>query len=574
MPPPYRSIMVNDFSGGWVTVTGALALASNQLADILNLIPLPGRLRFRGGYTNVCALPFTADAAFPFYDSAGAKHYAVWAGGNLYDLASGAAVLVVAGVYTAGSRIGTCTLNGVLYWSCGQPHPVVLQYWDPVTPAFGGVPSAGGAGNVNPPASDFLFTYLNCIFALAPTWGAPGPTVYQPTVMTPSAVNDPTKWPAASAQAVGSNNGGKCVFGMQFGIANTGVSPSRQIIVGRSDLGIYSYQGAPPALVENVLNCPVGCLDADTVQYAPMSGLFGSVYFLGTDGQVWQLNGINAAPAANNISDIMINAVAAALKTNPLQRFSSGYNEEWQYYWVDVAGIQYAFRWTTNAWTKFTGWPSGPTFQTTGTAGAPAYYVAGRGTNPKFSQVALDDTADNGVMPVCYATTASLHGGDIRLNKDFQWVTIGTYDTGALYAVSGRSSKRIDGSYMQSQESMLQAPGKATKVAGQFVLGTSVLGGTDVLGGTAPALASGQPVIMQTVLACPVNATLFIPAGYTETLKGNSAQITVRYAGGQPTFDLLSIEVQYVPKGYLGGAGAPYNPTAGAPAGFDPLVAP
>ncbi len=570
-----KSLILNDFAGGWVTVNGALSLASNQCSDILNLIPLPGRLRFRGGYQNKALQPFPADHAIPFYDKDHGKHYAIWAGGNLYDAVSGVYVLIAAAVYTPGNRVGACVLDGVLYWSCGKPNPVKLQFWSPSAGTHGPVVNAGGVGYIDPPASNFLFTYLNCIMALAPTWGSPaGPDVFQPTLMVWCDVDRPDKWFGANGQAVGSNDGGELVFGMQFGIANTGVSPSRQIIVGRSDIGIYSYSGAMPNLEENVLNCPVGCRDADTVQYLPMTGLFGSIYFLGTDGQFWQLNGINAAPVSTNITDTIVNAVNNALAANPDLRFNSGYNEEWQYYWCDVNGTQFAFRWQTGAWTKFQGWPSGPTFLTTGFNGAPAYFVASKSeANPYLSQIAIDNVADNGVMPVVYYETAALHAGDQRLMKEWQWATIGVYDTGAKYAVSGKGNKRIDGSYMQSDEMMFTAPGADTIVQGQFILGQSKLGGPDVLG-IGTTATGGEPTIVNGVFRCPVKPDEWMPEGQYETLKSNACKIKVRYAGGSSSFELLTIEVQYVPLGYYRGAGNQYNPTAGAPDGFDPFVGP
>ena len=568
---PYRSIILDDFSGGWVTMTGALALQRNQSPDMLNLIALPGRLRFRGGYQNVCALPDGADGAYPFYDSDNAKHFAVWCGGDLYDLISGTPVLVTASVYTAGSRIGRTDLNGILYWSCGQPNPVYMQYWDPVAATFGAVAASAGMGHIDPPASDYLFIYLNSIMALAPTWQSP--TVYQPNVFAWCGTNDPSDWQAANSQAVGANNGGKVVFGIPFGIANTGIVPGRTFLIGRNDQGIWAYTGAMPTLTESILNCPVGCLAGESVQYIPTSGAFGVVNFLGTDGQIWQVNGVNAVIVSGNILDTISQAVSYALQLNPNQRFYSGYNEEWQYYWVDINGTQYAYRWQTSAWMKFQGWPTGPIFSTIGFTGAPVYYTAGNGASPYLSQIAMDHTFDNGVMPTTYYDTPYLHGGDLRLMKEFPWITIGAYDTGTLYSVKGTGNKRLDGSHMESDESMLQAP-LTTNLDNAFILGSSLLGGPNVLTTTSPVVG-GNPVIMQTVLACPVTETKFIPAGIKETLKANAMKLRIAYAGGtQAAYDILQIQAQFVPKGYMRGAGNQFNPTAGAPDNFDPFTAP
>ncbi|MGH9551398.1 MAG: hypothetical protein ACRD3W_18580, partial [Terriglobales bacterium] len=175
-----RQIFINDFSGGWNTVKGGLSYNLNETPDILNLIPFSTRLQYRGGYLPFCALPATADGAYFFYDSDGAKHFAVWAGGNLYDCVSGTTVLVEAAVYTAGAKVGYTDFAGNLLWtSPGVP----IRKWNPKTGAKGAVVSSGASAT---PSGTFLFIYLNIVFILQPNFGSG----VQKNVMSWAAVDD------------------------------------------------------------------------------------------------------------------------------------------------------------------------------------------------------------------------------------------------------------------------------------------------------------------------------------------------------------------------------------------------
>jgi len=148
-----------DFSGGWVVYTGAMALSGNQSPDMLNVIPFPGKLQYRGGTSVYSALPYAADASYQFYDGNDANHFMVWAHGNLYDCISGTYVLIASGAYTAGARIGHVDLNGILYWST---ETVAIQYWDPVAATHGAVAQTGSS---LVPSSPYLTIYTNSIIA-------------------------------------------------------------------------------------------------------------------------------------------------------------------------------------------------------------------------------------------------------------------------------------------------------------------------------------------------------------------------------------------------------------------------
>lgn len=560
----YSAIKITDFSGGMVTQASPLVLGSNQCAALMNCIHLPGRLIFRGGYDNIAGLPAGADGAWKFYDSNGAKHYAVWSNGNLYDCVSGTATLVESSVYTAGQKIGSLDYNNVLYWSSGQPVPVPLRFWNPAAATHGAVAQTGASP---PPSSDFIFLYTNAIVALAPTWS--GPT-YQPNVFGWSAINDPGNWNTANSQASGPLNGGRLEFGMPFGIAEVGVSPFQNIVIGRNDLGIYAYSGALGSLHEALLNCPVGVKDRATAQYLPTAGQFGTIVFLGTDGQVWSTNGIAANVISGDILPTLQSAYSLAIANNVSQRFYSGYNQAWQYYYVDIAGTQFVYRWPTNSWTMFSGWPSGISFNSTDATGAPGMFIASNAVNNNnLSQVGVMGLADNGTMPPVYYVSPVLHGGDFNKFKDFQWGAIATFDTGAIYNMTAQSIRYGNSTQMVANTVQLTSPQTGASL---FIIGQSLLGGPNVLGLPATSISPGTPVVMQGRFAVPIPASEFMPAGRLETLKGNGCQIKIAYGGGSNVFDLLGVEVLYVPKGYRRGSGAQYNPEDLSNQPFDPFT--
>ncbi len=593
----YEKIQISDYSGGLATAIGALSLASNQFPAALNVIHLPGRLLFRGGYTITASLPGPADAAYYFKDSDGDEHYAVWSDGGLYDCIAGNAVVIEAACYTAGQNIGAVADDGVLYWSTGLPVPVPIRYWNPVAGTFGQL--AGNlipAGSVNPPASDFLILYQGCIVALAPFWGSPLVTDRsQPIVFCWADVNDPTTWIAANSYQVGSNNGGRLEYGRQFGISADGITPTQTLMIFRNDEGVYAYSGALSQLHEQLLNCDVGMKDRQSAQYLPTNGEFGVVIWLGRDGQFWKTNGVNCLPiSAATILPTLSTAYYSALLEDPDTRFPSGYNEQWQYYFCSVGGIQFVYRWPVDSWTLFQGWPVGPTFIAPDENGLPALFAAAHvpflatpfqldsselGSNDVLSdspsqqqvyaltQIARIGFSDLGVMPSVYWASPVLHGGDFNLFKMFHWASITTLDTGVLYNVVGRSVRRSDGSVMVTKTMPLQAP---LSQGAPFILGQSVLGGSDVLSDPLlAALSPGSPVSMQCRLSVPIPVSEWWPAGMNELLQGNAMQLIVSYGGGANAFDLLGSQIDYISRGYRRGSGTFYNPEALTDLPFD-----
>lgn len=566
----YLKILLPDFSGGLDQYIGAISLPLNKSPDMLNVVPFPGRLKYRGGYSQYCPMTATADQAGAFYDNAGIKHFPTWAGGNLVDTVSGAVVNVELGVYTAGEKVGFVILNGVLYWSTKT---VPLRFWNPAAGTSGAVVQTGVSP---PPASPYLFLYTNAIVALGVKYGA---AAYQPTVMGWSHVNDPTNWDASDSQAVGERNGSALEFGIVLGIANTGVPPTRTFIVARSDRGILSYTGALNSLQENALNCPVGCRDGASAQFIPGADGFGDVIFLGTDNQFWKTNGINCVVASLNISPLLTSQAGYALSVNPDARFWSGYNERYVYYFCNIGDFQFVYKWDMDCWTLFSGWTNGPVFQSTDNSGVPALYCASNDSLRKgVNQLGLAGQADGNTPPSIYYSSPYIHAGDPELLKLWHWLALFAYNTGTIYKITARGfSRGNDGTFQQTTEINLQsAPGGAT--GNVFILDVSILDGPGVLVPPGSLAAASAPVMMHGRLVSE-----FVPeedsmlrgiTGLFEELKATAVQVTVAYNGGLLDFDILGLQLRYMNRGYRREGGNEYDAEMGVPNTFDAFCIP
>ena len=576
----YKKLLINDFAGGLNVYKGAFSLAANESPDMLNVVPFTGKIQYRGGEDPYSSLPHGCDQFYAFYDSNGTRRFAVFAGGNLYSGTVTNPTLVASSVYTPASgttpsqRIGVVDVNGVLYWSAASipqlpssPAPVALQFWNPATATHGAVTASGTSAC---PASPVLMLYAGSIVACGVKFGA---SAFQPNVFSWSAVNDPTNWTAANSQEVGSNTGpGSAIeFALQFGIAEVGVSPFRTIMIGRSDIGIYAYSGALGSLTESVVNCPVGCKDGASAVYMPGAGSFGEVIFLGTDSQFWATNGVTAVPVSLPILPILGPAVQTAAIGNPNVRFWAGYNEQLQYYFCDVAGVQYVYKWDLKCWSKFQGWITGPIVNSTDATGVPAMFIASASvSSPYIMQVGIPQADDNGTIPNIYYTTAYLHAGDPDKTKTFQWVAPFVYNTGTGYSVGGTSMPRPDGTFLTAKSLIFPGIASVTNT-NYFILNQSTLNGPDVLGGGSnPVVGAGTPIINHGRLACPMKLQGVL-AGLTasEDLYGGAAQFTVAYNSGTVDFELIALEVRYLDRGYRRDGGSTFNVEGGVPFSFN-----
>ena len=575
----YQRLLLNDFSGGLNTYTGAISLPSNASPDMLNVIPTPGRLRYRGGYNSYSPLTHTADQVCDFYDTAGTHHYVVWENGAIVDVYTGAEVAVTSNGYTAGQRVGCCTISGVLYWST---QTVPLQYWNPVANTHGAVVQTGAT---TPPCSPYLFVYAGSIVAAGVNYVPATPADYQPTVMGWSVPNQPGNWDAASSQAVGPLiQGATLEFAIVLGVANTGVPPTRTIVVGRSDIGIIAYTGALGSLTENAVNCPVGCKDGASAVFCPGSDGFGDDIFLGTDNQFWKSNGINAVVASLDVQNLVQTQASYATAGS---RFFAGYNEEYCYYFCQVNTYQFVYKWDIAKWTVFTGWPSGPLLNTTDSNGLPALFVASNiSTQLGFFQIGLDRKDDNGTPPSVYYKSPWLHAGDPELLKVWHYLALLAYNTGTTYQVTVAGLARSnDGSQMVSAPMLF---GTSGVLGTPFILNYSLLNGPDRLqaGGlsTAPIAPPQTPVLMRGRIACPVVWEQdSMCRGLIEEVSGGSGaiyealnavaiQICVAYYSDEVNFDVLGIQTRFLSRGYRREGGFEYASDMGVTNPNDPFV--
>lgn len=559
----YRTLIINDISGGMNVYKGALSLSSNESPDMLNVLPVPGGLEYRGGWAPYATLVANADACYSFYDASGTKHMVVWRDGDVVDVVSGAEVSVEAGAYTAGERVGVCDLAGILYWATPT---VALRYWD------GAVAAAVAQTGVSPPpASGFLMVYTGAIVAFGVDFTGSN---WQPHVFSWSVVNQPGNWDAVNSQAVGPNNGYGIEFGMAMGVGEIGVPPTRTLVVGRYDQGIFSYTGALGSLQEALINCPTGCVDGASAQYIPGENL-GAIVFLGRDGQVWATDGIRATAISLPLSPLLGTAVMDGLSMMPPARFWSGYNPRKQYYWLDVSGTQYVYKWDMKCWTLFRGWPSGPSMKSTDVAGIEAYFVAAADGNLALAQVALAQVGDNGVAPSIYYTTPDIHGGDPEKLKEFHWIAPFCSATGTTYRVTGASMPTATGMQLTSRDLIFEQSIGAP--AGTFTLDSSLLDGPDLLAGGGATPIIGPPRLTHGRLSCLVTPTGIL-AGMgpqTENLRGGAARFTVAYYSDTVDFQLTALELRYIERGYNRVGGQTYSVQSGilpVPPPFDVYV--
>lgn len=570
--------MLADFGGALNTFVGAMSLPVNCSPDMLNLIPFPGRLKYRGGMTSYCALLESADQAIDFYDFDEDKHFAVFANGNLYDVESGTAVLIAAAIYTAGQKVGVVQLNGVLYFSTWD---LPLQEWDPTGPTIGPVTQVG-PNDMN--GSPYLMLYTNAIVALGVQYDAADP---QPTVMGWSNINDPTSWDAANSQAVGPlSSGAYLSFGVVLGIANVGVPPTRTFVVGRSDEGLVSYTGALGSLQENAINFPVGCSAGESAVFCPGADGFGDIILLGNDGQFWKTNGINAVVVSLDIQNLVQTQFTYAPAGT---RFYAGYNAFNTYYFCNVNGYQFCYKWDIQKWSVFQGWPNGIILNATDLQGIPSLLVASNTPGKLgFFQIGIPNSDDDGVMPSIYYKTAWLNANDPELLKIWRWIALEAANNGTVYKVTGQGTPRPnDGSFMESAPLYFGTTGTQQN---WFVLNVSQLDGPDLLApdtvspGPVPIVPASFPVMMHGLLACN-----FIPeedsylrgimdldeagGGFIkEDLKATAVQFTVAYSSGTKDFDVTMIQPRFIPRGYKREGGWQYDGAMGVPNPYDPFI--
>lgn len=565
-------IRIQDFSGGLNTFDGPLTLASNETPQCQNVLGFPGRLLYNGGYKQESALPTSVvpDNSWEFYDSSNAKHHVIWVNGNMYDTASGSAVTIATGVYTPGQQIGRIDQFGVLYWITPT---VGLQKYDGSTNSA--VTSSGGAGNSGPPAGgSYLASFAGSLICGNPVYSAitnVGAFIY-------SNVNDPRTWLGANINNLGNNQFIEWIVPM--GVSAAGVPPSGGFVIG-TVLNVFFYEGPLNSLTQRLVNCPVGAKEPNSAVYLPANDLLGSVTFLGSDGQIWQTNGITATCVSVKILNLVYNLVQNAVVANPSVRFFGCYNERYQYYLIDMANNQQlAYRWQTNAWFYFAGWPSGCFFDGHDSNGYPVNLVAASNTGvvaPGVYTLGVDNALYGGGAPGVFYSTPYLHGGQPGVMKEYQWVELdflNNYNTYTLQGSTLPNSANVSQSsnlYTFALPAVAQAQAVGSALWGVAIWGAALWGGSG-----SPYLAGPCTVKCMLATTVPVGSSLWVGVASTQPMRSNAASFTIAWdatssTAGLPAMDLISFCVRIVVRGRKPIGGTGYSAQSGViPVGSDP----
>lgn len=529
----YAGVLLSDFSGGRNTEADPQDLKPNEAAECLNVKFRPGRLIGRNGYVLLISnLPAKNDGIAFFFDSGGNRRQVVWSNGSIYQVTFGIASLIAAAVYTAGNSVCHTTYAGVIYYSDGV---IPLRRWNPITATEQAVPNAGGVGTIAPPAAKVLATSQGCIVAGATTVGG----FFEGDLIRWCNVNDPTTWLALSFQAVGQGTGGEVNSINNMGVSDQGVSPFKALFVGKSRDGVFGLQGALGSLQEFLIPASTGVLDGRTVKFMPGPDGRAYVVWLGTDREVWYTNGISADKLSANIRTELNTAILNRIQNIASPHFNAVINLIDYQYVLDVGGgLFFVYDYYGQAWTQYSGWPSGYWAEGVDVTGFPAIYVASDSAG-QFSQANFGDT-DNGSMITFSWTTGFLNAGNAERLKDwdFLYATFAT-DSGQLEITVTPATGR-DGAGNPAT-GVITAPPSA---GSPFVLDSSLLDGPDVL--TVGAQGDFNVYQRKIRLRVPVAAY----PGITEKLRGSSVQMNIKQSLVQGHFELFSAKLLYLNRGY------------------------
>jgi len=546
-----RPIQITDFSAGLNSMYGGLSLGLNEaLADnTQNVIGIPGRAFYCGGFTSRCVLSSTApDNAYQFSDASSVKHQMVWRDGNLYDAVSGTETLVETSAYTAGEDVGRVDRNGILYWCSAS---TAMRKW-----IGSGAPTAVSAG----PKGTYLTSFAGSIIVANPT---PDGSTYQPGAFLPSNVNSET-FNTSNMVQVGTDFSGIISFVLPMGVSAYGIAPSQSILVGKTAGSLHLYTGALGNQAESLVNCPVGCMDPHSAAYIPSPTLFGEVMFLGTDAQLWLTNGVTAEPISEKNQSWVFSLFTTARSALSTQRFFATYNNRYQYYLIDLGNNQQLiYRWKTKSFFFINGWPSGCYIQGTDTNGFATNFVAATSAyTAGFYQVGMDATDFGGVAPTITYQTPYLHGGDPELEKEWLWVALATRNLGMTYEVTGSGMRRADGTAKTSR--ILTFADSAA--AGDPSAGMWDVGQWDVMKwGSDSTVSNIPPQIKHGMIAMDVAASAWVPTGVTQPLRSGAISFSISWkdTGDAPQFDILGLFARYIPRGRRTVGGQKYSAQSG-----------
>jgi len=418
-----------DFSAGLMSDYDVADLPANASPDCENVYFRPGRIRGRSGYVvRNASIPALADGAKFFYDSGGARRLVVWAYGNCYDMTDHSLTLVKTGAYTAGYRVCSAELNGILYFSDGET--IVggasgIRYYDPVTSTSDTpvLTSGGGSGVIATPACKAMAVY-NGSLVLGNIKYVGG--TYAKDAIQWSDVLDPTTIRGTNIFRVGSGAGGEINVVEPMGVSSVGISPFQALFIGKSEKGVFMLKGAlaPDSLSETMIQTSVGCLDGYTAKFIPGPEGSGLVIWLATDRQLHWTNGVTSDILSEPISIELSQTIADRLTNGSTTRFAAFRDWNLYHYILDTGAdsygnnVHYVYDWKNKNFTRYKGWPSGCWAEAKDTNSQDVTYCV---DDTNLSQVGVG-VQDNATNITKYWYSGWIAAGDSEIWKIWKWI--------------------------------------------------------------------------------------------------------------------------------------------------------
>lgn len=423
-----QAISLPDFNAGLMSDYDVADLPMNASPDCENVYFRPGRIHGRAGYVvRNATIPALADGAKFFYDSAGARRLVVWAYGNVYDMTDHNLTQVKASAYTAGYRVCSAELNGILYFSDGETiaSSSGIRYYDPVTSTIDTpvLTSAGGAGVIATPACKAMAVYNGALVIgnIKYTGGT-----YAKDAIHWSDVLDPTTIRGTNIFRVGSGAGGEINVIEPMGVSSVGISPFQALFIGKSEKGIFMLKGAlaPDSLAETMIQTSVGCLDGYTAKFIPGPDGSGIVIWLATDRQLHWTNGVTSDILSEPISIELAHAISDRLTASGSARFAAFRDWNLYHYILDTGAdaygnnVHYVYDWKNKNFTRYKGWPSGVCAEAKDANSQDVVYCV---DDTNLSQVGVG-VQDNETNITKYWKSTWIAAGDAEIWKIWKWL--------------------------------------------------------------------------------------------------------------------------------------------------------
>ena len=535
-----KSIDILDFTGGLNSITDLFDLDLTQSPDCLNVYAEIGRLVGRKGSQSIVTMSGTSDGIMQMYDALGSRRKFVWNNGNLVETTFGTEDIKATGSYNAGNRVCHTVLNGIIYYSDGI---IPIRQYDPITGVDSDItPDLSRAGAIPVPSANVLITYTGALVAGACV--AAG--VFEPQQFRWCDINNPSVWIGANVQAVGQGVGGQINAMSNMGVSDAGVSPFRSLLVGKSQEGVYGYQGALGQLQEFLIPVPSGVQDGASMVFIPSPDGKAMVTWLGTDRKVWYSNGVTCAELSGPIRTELAEYVQNQIVTKGQNALFCGVNNAENFHYVLDCGdnTQYVYDYQNKYWTRYNGWPSGYWASGADNAGFPAIFFASN-TDTKYGQANVGVTEFDGTTPIThYWKTPYLGAGNHQRLKDF---------IQAFVAFRTQGGGQVDVAFVEGP-----TPTPDARLSTSYRIAITPDGGNyliwDVGNWDDNDWAPNPDDQIQTYqvknrIACVV-AGDFADLIPFETFKAANCQVTIGQSEVASHFEILQFKLQYIWRGY------------------------